>query len=154
MRLHKNTTLLTALAVIIVLIVTAIWYFSVPPRAGGPSPTDAPSSTPQAEEISSTPSSSVQTLSGLDAFAACLSSKGFAMYGLYSCPHCQAEKALFGDSFRYVNYVECSTETDKCLAENVEAVPTWIGPNGARLVGTQSLAQLSQASGCALPANY
>ncbi len=87
----------------------------------------------------------------LDAFAKCLTAKGFTMYGLYSCPHCTAEKQLFGNSFQYVNYVECSADPQKCTADNVEAVPTWIEPDGQRLVGTQTLEALSGASGCALP---
>lgn len=90
----------------------------------------------------------------LDTFAECLSQKGFTMYGLYSCPHCQAEKALFGSSFQYVNYVECSTNPDECTAKNVNAVPTWIGPNGKTYVGTQTLQDLANVSGCTLPAGY
>ena len=87
----------------------------------------------------------------LDSFAKCLANKGFVMYGLYSCPHCQAEKQLFGDSFKYVDYIECSENAQKCTADGVDAVPTWIEPSGARLVGTQTLETLSTASGCALP---
>ncbi|MCL4399984.1 hypothetical protein M1506_01775 [Patescibacteria group bacterium] len=86
----------------------------------------------------------------LDYFARCLSEKGLVMYGLYSCPHCQAEKELFGSSFKYVNYVECSENPSKCTAEGINAVPTWIEPGGERLVGTQSLDNLSSVSGCKL----
>ena len=145
MKSHKNTILLISSAVIIVIAIAAIWYFSAPQAeneisqlAAGAEPT-APTSTVAAP---------------LDTFAVCLGQKGFVMYGLYSCPHCQAEKALFGSSFQYVKYVECSTNPDECTAENVDAVPTWIESDGSRLIGTQTLAQLAQASGCALPAGY
>ncbi|MCL4404961.1 hypothetical protein M1295_00045 [Patescibacteria group bacterium] len=94
----------------------------------------------------------VANSTALDSFAKCLSQKGFTMYGLYSCPHCQEEKALFGDSFQYVNYVECSSNPDECTAKNVNAVPTWIGPDGKTYVGTQSLQNLASVSGCTLPA--
>lgn len=87
----------------------------------------------------------------MDAFAKCLSDRGFVMYGLYSCPHCEAEKQLFGNSFKYVKYVECSEDPQKCTAEKVDAVPTWIESDGSRLVGTQPLQALAQASGCRLP---
>jgi hypothetical protein len=126
MKSHKNKILLIAIAIAIVVIIGALWYFSAPKSAA-------------------------VSVNVLDQFAQCLAQKGFVMYGLYSCPHCQAEKALFGDSFQYVKYVECSTDPNKCTADNVDAVPTWIEPDGTRLVGTQTLAQLSQASGCSLP---
>lgn len=89
-------------------------------------------------------------INSLDSFAKCLSERGLVMYGLYSCPHCQAEKQLFGSSFQYVNYVECSENPGKCTAEKISAVPTWVNPNGERLVGTQTLENLSEISGCKL----
>ncbi len=126
MKSHQNKILLITIAIAIVLIVAALWYVSAPKPAA-------------------------VAVNALDSFAQCLSQKGFVMYGLYSCPHCQAEKALFGDSFQYVKYVECSTDPNKCTADKVDAVPTWIEPDGTRLVGTQTLQTLAQASGCALP---
>ena len=73
-----------------------------------------------------------------DDFAKCLSSKGAVMYGAYWCPHCQNEKKAFGDSFRLINYVECTEETSKCLAEKINGYPIWIFPDGKRLEGEQS----------------
>ena len=32
------------------------------------------------------------------------------MYGAYWCPHCQAQKKVFGESFQYVPYVECTQQ--------------------------------------------
>ena len=98
----------------------------------------------------------------LDNFAQCLAAKGATMYGAYSCPHCQNEKAAFGDSFKYVNYVECTVETDKCTAAGIEGVPTWIFPDtsagsaqgGRKFVGEQGLQNLAEESGCVLPADY
>ena len=87
----------------------------------------------------------------LDSFAKCLSDKGFVMYGAYWCPHCQNEKAAFGDSFKFVNYVECTQETQKCLDARIESYPTWICSNGKRLVGEQGPEKLAEASGCSLP---
>ena len=88
----------------------------------------------------------------LDGFAQCLSSKGIKMYGEYWCPHCQNQKAAFGDSFKYINYVECSEEVGKCAAAGIEGVPAWTLPDGEQLVGEQKLEALSTASGCELPA--
>jgi len=86
----------------------------------------------------------------LDAFGSCLAEKGVTMYGAYWCSHCQNEKKAFGDSFRLVPYVECTKDPKKCLEMGVEAYPTWIFPDGKKLVGEQGLAKLSSESGCQL----
>jgi hypothetical protein len=45
-----------------------------------------------------------------DTFAKCLTAHGAKMYGLYWCPHCIEQKKMFGESFRYVDYVECAVK--------------------------------------------
>lgn len=95
----------------------------------------------------------------LDDFAKCLAAKGATMYGAYWCPHCQNEKAAFGDSFHYVNYVECTQETQKCEAAGIQGFPTWVfqdastgsAQGGRRFEGEQGLQGLSSESGCPLP---
>ncbi len=86
----------------------------------------------------------------LDAFAKCLSAKKITMYGAYWCPHCQATKKDFGNSFQYVNYVECTVDTQKCSDMNINGYPTWIFPDGTRNEGQMSLRDLSAKSDCPL----
>jgi len=86
----------------------------------------------------------------LDAFAQCLAEKKITMYGAAWCPHCQNEKKTFGGSFKYVPYVECPNDPNKCIAAGIKAYPTWILPDGKKLVGEQGLKKLSEESGCAL----
>lgn len=88
--------------------------------------------------------------SGLDDFAKCLSSKGVIMYGTYWCPHCKNEKNAFGSSFEFINYVECTEKPNECLAKGVDGYPTWIFPDGRKLVGEQGIARIQEASGCSL----
>lgn len=57
---------------------------------------------------------------------------------------------MFGNSFKYVNYVECTKEVQKCLQNRIEGYPTWVFSDGRRLVGEQSLEKLSQESECLL----
>ena len=85
-----------------------------------------------------------------DTFAKCLASKNLTMYGTVWCSHCKAEKARFGDSFKYVPYVECTENPNLCLEKGVEGYPTWIDENGLKYVGEQGLEKLSQISGCEL----
>ncbi len=94
----------------------------------------------------------------LDEFAKCLADKKIVMYGADWCPHCQNEKKLFGDSFRFVPYVECPDDPQRCLKEGIEGYPTWIfpaslagGSDGKKLTGEQGLEKLSQESTCQLP---
>jgi len=89
----------------------------------------------------------------LDAFARCLAEKQVTMYGAESCSWCQKEKANFGSAFEQVPYVECPDEPQKCIALGIEGTPTWIFPDGRKLVGYQGLQKLSEASGCSLPQN-
>ena len=92
---------------------------------------------------------------GLDAFASCLTQSGATMYGAYWCPHCANQKSLFGASWSKVNYVECDARgvggrPDICTRAGIQGYPTWIIKD-QRFEGELTLAQLSQASGCALP---
>lgn len=72
------------------------------------------------------------------------------MYGAEGCSWCQKEKANFGSAFKYVPHVECSKEPQKCVALSIESTPTWILPNGEKLIGYQGLENLSRLSGCDL----
>lgn len=86
-----------------------------------------------------------------DDFAKCLADKKLTMYGAYWCPHCQAQKKLFGDAFQYVPYVECTTSPELCTQKGVNGYPTWIDASGRKYEGEQELEKLSQISGCGLP---
>jgi glutaredoxin len=85
----------------------------------------------------------------LDGFAKCLTSKGATMYGAVWCPHCQEQKKMFGDSFKYVSYVECPDVPTVCEQMGVTGYPTWI-INGVHKEGTQSIEELSSLAGCPL----
>ncbi|OHA19550.1 MAG: hypothetical protein A3C08_02605 [Candidatus Taylorbacteria bacterium RIFCSPHIGHO2_02_FULL_47_18] len=87
----------------------------------------------------------------LDGFAQCLAEKKITMYGAYWCSHCKNEKAAFGDSFRFVPYVECTADVKKCTDAGINGYPTWIFPDGRKFEGEQGVKRLSELSGCALP---
>jgi hypothetical protein len=94
--------------------------------------------------------------SQLDSFAQCLTAKGAKFYGAFWCPHCAAQKKIFGSSIKFVDYVECSTpdgdnQNQVCKDAHVESYPTWIFADGSVSKGEQSLDALSTKTGCALP---
>ncbi|HUC88706.1 MAG TPA: hypothetical protein VMR49_01610 [Candidatus Paceibacterota bacterium] len=70
----------------------------------------------------------------LDDFAKSLKSNGAEFYGAFWCPHCQAQKAEFGSSEKYLPYIECSnpdnTPTQICIDKKIEGYPTWKFKNG------------------------
>lgn len=89
-----------------------------------------------------------------DAFAQCLANAGATMYGAVWCPHCQELKATFGNSFRYIKYVECPDNTQLCLDKGVNAYPTWILGTTTIDVGfdgNDTMKLLASSTGCALP---
>lgn len=90
-----------------------------------------------------------------DSLAQCIKSQGVIFYGAFWCPHCQATKKLFGNSAKYLPYVECSTpdgrnQTQICKDKKIKSYPTWIRPDGAVLGGEHTLDEWAAFSGCTL----
>lgn len=93
----------------------------------------------------------------LDSFAQCLGEKGATFFGAFWCPHCQAQKKMFGASAKLLPYTECSlpdgkTRTQECIDKNIESYPTWEFADGSRETGEVPLATLAEKTGCELPA--
>ncbi|MFP5204646.1 MAG: hypothetical protein ACLGSH_04755 [Acidobacteriota bacterium] len=92
----------------------------------------------------------------MDAFAKCLTRTRAIMYGSFLCPHCDDQKKIFGDSFHYIHYVECSQmgspqDMNACKFAQIRYTPTWTFKDEERLIGVQTLKQLSDKTGCPLP---
>jgi hypothetical protein len=91
-----------------------------------------------------------------DAFAKCLTSKQAKMYGLYWCPHCAEQKAMFGKAFQYVSYVECGIKgshemAPACQAAGVKLFPSWQFGTSPPIEGVFPMEELSDKTGCILP---
>ena len=91
-----------------------------------------------------------------DGFAKCLAAKQTKMYGLYWCPHCAEQKAMFGKAFQYVPYVECAIKGSRelapeCDAAKVKLFPSWQFGTNPPKEGVFPLEELSDKTGCALP---
>jgi len=84
--------------------------------------------------------------------AQCLTDGGATMYGAYWCGHCIDQKNLFGNSFKYVDYIECdergdNSQPERCQIEGITGYPTW-KINGQTIPGKISLNELSGMVGC------
>jgi len=84
-----------------------------------------------------------------DAFAQCLTEKEVVMYGTDWCSHCQNQKAMFGSSFEYVDFVDCEISNLVCSNAGIKGYPTW-NIEGNNYPGEQSFNRLSELSGCKL----
>jgi hypothetical protein len=79
-----------------------------------------------------------------ESFAKCLSEKGAVMYGAMDwCKYTQAQKGMFGKSFKYINYHEFQD------LPGIKKTPTWV-INGEWHENTQSFDKLAAATGCQL----
>jgi thiol-disulfide isomerase/thioredoxin len=92
----------------------------------------------------------------LDGFTQCLKDRGAIFYGAFWCPHCQAQKKLFGASAKLLPYVECSTpdgnrQLQVCIDKGIKSYPTWVFADGTEQTGEIGLKQLADKSGCELP---
>lgn len=73
-----------------------------------------------------------------DDFAKCLTEKGAVMYGEDWCTYTQGQKAMFGKSFKYINYQ---------VKPGLKVRPTWI-IDGKSYEKVQSFERLSALTGC------
>ncbi len=101
-------------------------------------------------------SMSDKAVSNLQPFAVCLKEKGATFYGAFWCPHCQAQKKLFGSAANDLNYIECSTpdgnaQTEICKDKKIESYPTWEFADLSRVQGEMSLSDLASKTSCSLP---
>lgn len=87
---------------------------------------------------------------GVDDFAKCLTENGAEVYGSKDCPHCQTQKEMFGESVKFVNYIECTLNYQKCAEEEIKYLPTWKFADGAVTTGVKSFDYLADKTGCVL----
>ena len=82
-----------------------------------------------------------------DSFAKCLSVKKVEVYGSMSwCKYTQAQKAMFGKSFKYLNYYDVA-EWPADTYGDIKVTPTWI-VNGELYPNVQDFERLSALTGC------
>ena len=89
----------------------------------------------------------------LAGLAAALSDSGARFYGASWCPHCNEQKAIFGLSADRLPYVECSPggrqapPSRTCTAAGVRSYPTWVFPDGERIVSVLTPGELADRIG-------
>lgn len=94
----------------------------------------------------SAPKQDELTIEDIDQIAQCLWQKWVKMYGTETCSHCIDQKELFGDSFKYINYIDCATDTNACA--KLEWTPTREFPGWELLPGKQMISTLAEKAWC------
>ena len=90
-----------------------------------------------------------------DDVAKCLTENNAKFYGAFWCSHCLDQKAMFGKSMKFVNYIECSPpdrrgQTPVCQDAEITTYPTWEFADGSKLTGARQIADLASKAGCSL----
>ena len=87
---------------------------------------------------------SINKPSPYDNFAKCLTEKGAVMYGAMDwCKYTQGQKAMFGNSFKHINYHEHQD------LPGIKITPTWV-INGAWHENVQPFDKLAALTNCKL----
>jgi hypothetical protein len=71
------------------------------------------------------------------------------VYVQAGCIHCKEQEDLFGDSWKYINSVDClSSEENRqaCILANITGTPTWV-INGQKYEGRKTIAELENLTG-------
>lgn len=79
-----------------------------------------------------------------DEVAKCIG-RNSVLYIQLGCHACETQKKLFGESYQYLNKIDCWFEGDKCL--DIQKTPTWI-IKGEKYEGVQSIDKLKELTGC------
>ena len=87
-----------------------------------------------------------------DDFAQCLTDEGMVMYGTDWCSACNSQKEMFGESFDFIEFVNCDFHKDECNELGVTGYPTWmLNDEQAGNRGSKAFDELAQLSGCSEP---
>ncbi|MEK7063685.1 MAG: thioredoxin domain-containing protein [Patescibacteria group bacterium] len=88
--------------------------------------------------------------------ATCIKDSGATFFGAWWCPHCKAQKEMFGDAVDKLPYIECSTpdgnsQLPACQNLGINNYPTWVFADHSTSTGEIPLATLAEKTSCALP---
>ncbi|MBU1136308.1 MAG: hypothetical protein KJ559_02255 [Nanoarchaeota archaeon] len=64
-----------------------------------------------------------------------------------TCGHCAKQKMILEGYEEYFEIIDCFSETELCMENNIQAVPTWI-INNQEYTGVKTFSELKEFSGC------
>ncbi len=82
-----------------------------------------------------------------DKFVSCIVSRDLILFGNQNCEYCNSLKSNLGESFKLINYIDCSSDQSNC--GQVAEYPTW-KYNEQYIKGNLSLEEISIITKCIL----
>jgi len=79
--------------------------------------------------------------------AGCLRGQDCILYISKTCPHCELQKELFGESISLIEVVDCSEEGELCKERGILKVPSFTCGNKTHF-GSKTIEGLELMSGC------
>lgn len=79
-------------------------------------------------------------------FSKCLAEKSF-LYTQLGCHACKIQEEMFGNYYKNLNVVDCTSETLKCSEKGIQVTPTWI-INNEIYPGVQTIEKLKEITDC------
>ena len=78
--------------------------------------------------------------------AKCIASNS-ELYVQLGCSACKIQEDIFGESFIYLNVVDCAKTPEICIEKQISKTPTWI-IRDKKYEGLKSLELLKEETGC------
>ena len=69
------------------------------------------------------------------------------LYVQLGCISCEKQKDMFGENVKYINFIDCFYETEKCIESEISTTPTWI-INNQKYKGFQDIKKLKELTKC------
>ena len=76
----------------------------------------------------------------------CIAEKS-KLYVSKTCGHCAGQKEILGEYLDLFEVIDCTTETQKCIDNEILYVPTWL-INGEKYTGKKSISELKELTRC------
>lgn len=64
-----------------------------------------------------------------------------------TCGHCASQKQILEEYIDYFSIVDCTTNREKCVTNDILYVPTWI-INDEKYTGRKTISELKELAGC------
>ena len=69
------------------------------------------------------------------------------LYVQLGCHACELQKQAFGETYPYLNIIDCTNNPQKCLENEITKTPTWV-IKGEKYPGVRTINLLKEETGC------
>lgn len=125
-KINIKDKIVMAAAIIVIIVIAVLLIINKPEKKVVENKIEGFAGAKTMQALSDATTCPLPKNNNYDEFAKCLTEKGAVMYGAEWCTHCKEQKAAFGDSFKYIKYIECPENILLCTDKGINGYPTWI----------------------------